>query len=85
MKIHLLLLTFQHMSPLNLNQHQFHRFLDGSIQHEKQLVILSVILQISVRHIHSSNEPLLFWLKFQKIMIQRHLQKLQVIQIWIQQ
>jgi hypothetical protein len=61
------------------------RFLDGSIQHEKQLVILSVILQINVRHIHSSNEPLLFWLKFQRLMIQRHLQKLQVIQIGIQQ
>ena len=44
--------------------HQLHHFLDGSIQHEKQLVILSVILQISVRHIHSSSEPLLFWLKF---------------------
>jgi hypothetical protein len=85
MKIHLHLLTFLQMSPLNLNKHQFHRFLDGSIQHEKQLVILSVILQISIRHVHSSSEPLLFWLKFQKLMIQRHLQKLQVIQIGIQQ
>jgi hypothetical protein len=60
-------------------------FLDGFVQHEKQLVILSVILQISVRHVHSSSEPLLFWLKFQRLMIQRHLQKLQVIQIGIQQ
>jgi transposase InsO family protein len=85
MKIHLHLLTFLQMIPLNLNKHQFHRFLDGSIQHEKQLVILLVILQISVGHVHSSNEPLLFWLKFQKLMIQRHLQKLQVIQIGIQQ
>jgi hypothetical protein len=67
---------------------QLHRFLDGSVQHEKQLVIFSVILQINVRHVrhvHSSSESLLFWLKFQRLMIQRHLQKLQVIQIWIQQ
>jgi hypothetical protein len=85
MKIHLHLLLLLQMSPLNLNQHQLHRFLDGSVQHEKQLVILSVILQISVRHVHSSSEPLLFWLKFQKLMIRRHLQKLQVIQIGIQQ
>ena len=85
MKIHLRLLTLLQMSPLNLNQHHLHRFLDGSIQHKKQLVILSVILQISVGHVHSSSEPLLFWLKFQKLMIQRHLQKLQVIQIGIQQ
>jgi hypothetical protein len=25
------------------------------------------------RHVHSSSEPLLFWLKFQRLMIQRHL------------
>ena len=61
------------------------RFLDGSIHHEKYLVIFSVILQISIEHVHSSSEPLLFWLKFHKLMIQRHLQKLQVIQIGIQQ
>jgi hypothetical protein len=85
MKIHLRLLTLLQMSPLNLNQHQLHRFLDGFVQHKKQLVILSMILQISVGHVHSSNEPLLFWLKFHKLMIQRHLQKLQVIQIGIQQ
>jgi hypothetical protein len=35
MKIHLHLLTFLYMSPLNLNQHQLHHFLDGSVQHEK--------------------------------------------------
>ena len=64
---------------------QLHRFLDGSVQHEKQLVILSVILQISVGHVHSFSETLLFWLKFQKVMIQRHLQKPPVIQIGIQQ
>ena len=58
---------------------QLHRFLDGSVQHEKQLVILLVILQISIKHVHSSNEPLLFWLNFQKLLIQRHLQKLQVM------
>jgi hypothetical protein len=85
MKIKLCVLTLLQMSPLNLNQHQLHHFIDGSVQHEKQLVILSMILQINVRNIHSSNEPLLFWLKFQKLMIQRHLQKLQVIQIGIQQ
>jgi hypothetical protein len=44
MKIHLHLLTFLQMSPLNMNMHQHHRFPDGSIQLEKQLVILSVIL-----------------------------------------
>jgi hypothetical protein len=82
---HLHLLTLLQMSPLNLNQHHLHRFLDGSVQHEKQLVILSVILQISIEHVHSSREPLLFWLKFHKLVIQRHLQKLQVIQIGIQQ
>jgi hypothetical protein len=36
------------------------------------------------RHVHNSNEPLLFWLKFQRLMIQRNLQKLHVIQIGIQ-
>ena len=69
MKIHLCLLTFLHMSPLNLNQHQLHRFLDGSVQHEKQLMIFSMILHIKVGHVHSSNEPLLFWLRFHKLMI----------------
>jgi hypothetical protein len=63
------LLTFLQMSPLNLNQHQLHLFLDGFVQHEKKLVILLMILQINVRHVHNSNEPLLLWLKFQKIMI----------------
>jgi hypothetical protein len=63
-EIHLCLLTFLQMSPLNLNQHQHHRFLDGSIQNEKQLVILSVILHIHVRHVHNSINHLLFWLKF---------------------
>ena len=85
MKIHLRLLTLLQMSPLNLNQHQLHLFLDGSIQHEKQLVIMSVILHISVGHVHSSSEPLLYWLKFHRIVIQRHLQKLWVINIGIQQ
>ena len=74
MKIHLRLLMF-----LQLRQHQC--FLDGSIQHVKQLVILSMILEINVEHVLSSNEPLLFWLKFQKITIQRLLHKLKVIQI----
>jgi hypothetical protein len=72
-KIHLFLLTFLQMSHLNLNQHQLRRLRDGSGQHEKKLVILSVILQIIFGHVHSSNKPLLFWLKFQRLMIQRHL------------
>jgi hypothetical protein len=84
-KIHLYLLTFLEMSPLNQHQLHLHYFLDGSVQHEKQLVIFSVILHISIEHIHSSNDPLLFWLNFQRLVIQRHLQKLQVIQIRIQQ
>jgi hypothetical protein len=29
--------------------------------------IFSVILQINVGHVHSSNKPLLFWLKFHKL------------------
>ena len=77
MKIHLRLLMF-----LQLHKHQY--FLDGSIQHVKRLVILSVILEINVEHVLSFNEPLLFWLKFPRIMIQKLLQKLQEIQIRMQ-
>ena len=64
MKIHLRLLMF-----LQLHQHQY--FLDGSIQHVKQLVILLVILEINVEHVLNFSEPLLFWLKFPRIMIQK--------------
>ena len=63
-KIHLLLLMF-----LQLHQHQC--LLDGSVQHVKQLVILPVILEINVEHVLSFSEPLLFWLKFSRIMIQK--------------
>jgi hypothetical protein len=35
MKIHLLLLTFLQMSPLNMNMHQHHRFPDGFVQLKK--------------------------------------------------
>ena len=77
MKIHLGLLTF-----LQLHQHQY--FLDGYVQHVKQLVILLVILEINIKHILSLNEPLLFWLKFLRIMIQKLLQKLQKIHIGMQ-
>ena len=77
MKIHLCLLMF-----LKLHQHQY--FLDGSVQHVKQLVILLVILEINVEHILSFREPLLFWLKFLRIMIQKIFQKLQEIQIGMQ-
>ena len=52
-----------------------HNFLDGSTLLEKLLMILLVILKISIRHILSSREPLLYWLKFHKIMILTHLQK----------
>ena len=80
MKTHLRLLMF-----LQLHQHQC--FLDGSVQHVKQLVILSVILEINVDCVLSFREPLLFWFKFLRIMIQNFLQKLQeihiVIQLWM--
>jgi hypothetical protein len=69
MKIHLRLLTFLHMSPLNQHQLHLHHFLDGSFQCETQLVILSMIFHISVEHVHSFNEPLLYCLKFQRLMI----------------
>ena len=62
-----------------------HNFLDGSALLMKLLVILLVILQISVRHVLSSREPLLYWLKFQKIMILTPLQKPQAIQSGTQQ
>jgi hypothetical protein len=38
----------------------------GIFNNEKKLVILSVILQISIGHVHNSSEPLLFCLKFQR-------------------
>ena len=77
MKIHLLLLMF-----LQLHQHQC--FLDGFIQHVKELVIFSVILEINIEHVLSFSEPLLFWIKFLRIVIQKLLQKLQEIQIGMQ-
>ena len=64
LKIHLCLLMF-----LQLHQHQC--LLDGSVQHVKQLVILPVILEINVEHVLSFSEPLLFWLKFLRIMIHK--------------
>ena len=73
MKIHLGLLMF-----LQLHQHQY--FLDGSIQHVKQLVIL----EINVEHVLSFSEPLLFWLRFPRIVIQKLLQKITEIQIGMQ-
>ena len=77
MNIHLRLLMF-----LQLHQNQY--FLNGSVQHVKQLVILPVILEINVEHVLNFSEPLLFWLKFPRIMIQKLLQKLQEIQIEMQ-
>ena len=76
-EIHLHLLMF-----LQLHQHQF--FLDASVQHVKQLVILPVILEINIEHVLSFSEPLLFWLQFSRIMIHKLLQKLQEIQIGMQ-
>ena len=73
MKIHLRLLIF-----LQLHQHQY--FLDGSVQHVKQ----PVILEINVEYLLNFSEPLLFWLKFPRIMIHKLLQKLQEIQIGMQ-
>ena len=71
-KIHLRLLIF-------LQLHQHHFFLDGFVQHVKQLVILPVILEINVEHVLSFSEPLLFWIKFLRIMVQKLLQKIQEI------
>ena len=45
----------------------------------KQLVILLVILEINIKHVLSFSEPLILWLKFQRIMIHKILQKLQEI------
>ena len=74
---------------LLLHQHQLlrllHSFLDRPALLVKPLVIFLVILKISVRHILSSREPLLYWLKFLKIMILTHLQKHQAIQRGTQQ
>jgi hypothetical protein len=41
----------------------------GSFQRKKQLVILLMILRIIVGHVHSFSDPLLFWLKFQRLVI----------------
>ena len=68
-KIHLRLLMF-----LQLHQHQC--FLDGSVQHVKQLVILPIVLEINIKHVLSFSDPILFWLNFPRIMIQKLLQKL---------
>ena len=77
MKIHLHLLMF-----LQLHQHQY--FLDGSVQHVKQLVLLPMILEINVEHILSFSESLLFWLKFPRITTHKILEKLQEIHIGMQ-
>ena len=58
-----------------------HSFPDGSSLLKKLLVIL----YISVRDILSSREPLVYWIKFQKIMILTHLQKPNAIQSGMQQ
>ena len=73
MKIHLHLLMF-------LQLHQHLSFLDGSVQHVKQLVIL----EINVKNVLNFSEPFLFWLKFLRITIHKLLQKLQEIQIGMQ-
>ena len=63
---------------LQLHQHQY--LLNGSVQHVKKLVIL----EINDEHVLSFSKPLLFWLKFSRIMIQKLLQKLKEIKIGMQ-
>ena len=58
-----------------------HRFQDGSALLGMQQVLLQVTLQIDNVHVLSSKEPLPYWLKLQKILIQTPLKKLPVIQI----
>ena len=58
-----------------------HCFQDGSALLGMQQVLLQVTLQIDNVHVLSSKEPLPYWLKFQKILIQTPLKKLPVIQI----
>jgi hypothetical protein len=41
----------------------------------------SMILHISTRNVHGSSKNLLFWFKFQSLMIQKHLQKIHTIHI----
>ena len=60
---------------------QLHNFQDGSALLGMQQVLLQVTLQIDVVPVLSLKEPLPYWLKFQKILIQTPLKKLQVIQI----
>ena len=63
---------------------QLHSFPNESALLEMHQVLLQVTLQINVVHVLSSTKPLPYWLKFQKILIQTPLKKLQVIQIGMQ-
>jgi hypothetical protein len=64
-----------HLPSVGSIEHEpiHHYFIDGSIQHEKQLVILLVILQTNVIHVYNYNKPPLFWIKLQRLMIHKHL------------
>ena len=79
MKVRMTIL--HHLLRIFLQLLQLLHFQNGSKLPEMQQVILPVILQISVVHVLSSKEPLLYWLKSQQIMILTPLQKLQAIQI----
>ena len=61
-----------------------HSFQDGSALLEMQQVLLQVTLLIADVHVLSSKESLPYWLKFQKILIQKPLNKPSVIQIEMQ-
>ena len=56
-----------------------HRFQDGSALLGMQQVLLQVTLPIDNVHVLSSKEPLPYWLKFQKNLIQTPLKKHPVI------
>ena len=58
-----------------------HCFQDGSALLGMQQVLLQVTLPIDDVHVLSSKEPLPYWLKFQKNLIQKPLKKPPVILI----
>ena len=58
-------------------------FQDGSALLGMQQVLLQVTLLIENVHVLSSKELLPYWLKFQKILIQKPLKKPPIIQLWM--
>eukprot|EP00253_Pinus_taeda_P002495 PITA_02495 len=63
---------------------QLLHFQNGSVLLGMQQVILPVILQISAVHVLNLKEPLLYWLKSQRIMILTPFQELEAIHIGTQ-